>query len=42
MWVSIDGECSKLEGLKQMKFDVLYLCEFYKLVGGVCCMVDGM
>lgn len=41
MWVSIDGECSKLEGLKQMK-DVLYLCEFYKLVGVVCCMVDGM
>ena len=42
MWVSIDGDCSKLEGLKQMKFGVLYLCEFYKLVGVVCDMVDGM
>ena len=42
MWVSVGGECGKLEGLKQMKVGLWYLCEFYELVGIVCGLVDGV
>ena len=32
----------KLEGLKQMKVGLWYLCGFYELVGTVCGLVEGV
>ena len=42
MWVCVGGEHEKLEGLKQMKVGVWYLCEFCELIRMVCGMVHGL
>ena len=40
MWVCVGGEYGMLEGLKQIKIGVWYLCEFYEKVGMLCGKVD--